>query len=122
MPPLRSRADGSLASSFTAVRLDGKVAVVTGGANGIGRACSRRFATEGADVLIADITDAAGAEVVAEVEALGRRAVYVHADATSQADNDAVMQTAVDQLGGLDVLVTSAGISMAGYVSGEQQT
>ena len=102
-------------------RLSGTVAVVTGGANGIGRACSRRFAAEGADVVIADVTDEAGAEVVAEVEALGRRAIYVHADATSQADNEQVMQTAVDQLGGLDVLVTSAGISMAGYVSGQQQ-
>ena len=103
-------------------RLEGKVAVVTGGANGIGRACSRRFAAEGADVVVADITDEAGADVVAEVEAQGRRAVYVHADATSQADNEAIMQAAVDGLGGLDILVTSAGISMAGYVSGAPHT
>ena len=72
-------------------RLDGKVAVVTGGANGIGRACCERFAEEGADVVVADVSDDAGAETVALVEKLGRRAVYVRCDATSAADNDAVM-------------------------------
>ena len=62
-------------------RLDGKVAVVTGGANGIGRACCERFAEEGADVVVADVSDDAGAETVALVEKLGRRAVYVRCDA-----------------------------------------
>jgi NAD(P)-dependent dehydrogenase (short-subunit alcohol dehydrogenase family) len=102
-------------------RLEGKVAVVTGGANGIGRACCERFAEEGADVVVADVADDAGAETVATVEAAGRRARYVHADAASPDDNDAVMQTAVDELGGLDVVVTAAGISHAGYRSGDLQ-
>jgi 3-oxoacyl-[acyl-carrier protein] reductase len=99
------------------MRLEGKVAVVTGGGNGIGRACCERFAEEGADVVVADVLDGPGREVVAAVEALGRRALFVHADAASPEDNEAAMQLAVDELGHLDVLVTSAGISGKGYVS-----
>jgi NAD(P)-dependent dehydrogenase (short-subunit alcohol dehydrogenase family) len=102
-------------------RLDGKVAVVTGGANGIGRACCERFAEEGADVVVADLLDDAAAETVAAVERHGRKALFVHADATSREDNAAVMQHAVDALGGLDVLVTAAGVSHAGYRSGDVQ-
>jgi NAD(P)-dependent dehydrogenase (short-subunit alcohol dehydrogenase family) len=95
------------------------VAVVTGGANGIGRACCERFAEEGADVVVADLLDDAAAETVAAVERHGRKALFVHADATSRDDNAAAMQTAVDALGGLDVLVTAAGVSHAGYRSGD---
>ena len=99
------------------MRLEGKVAVVTGGANGIGRACCERFAAEGADVVVADVREEAGKDVVAAVEAAGRRAVFVPFDATSPDDNEAVAQAAVDELGRLHVLVTSAGISSKGYVS-----
>jgi NAD(P)-dependent dehydrogenase (short-subunit alcohol dehydrogenase family) len=102
-------------------RLDGKVAVVTGGANGIGRACCERFAEEGADVVIADVSDDAGAETVGLVEKLGHRAVYVRCDATSAVDNDAVMARAVADLGGVDILVTAAGITHASYESGNMQ-
>ena len=101
-------------------RLSGKVAVVTGGGNGIGRACCLRFAEEGADVVVADLLEEPGKEVVALVEGLGQRAIFVPADAASPEDNETIMQRAVDELGGLDVLVTSAGISMSGYRSGEQ--
>ena len=98
-------------------RLDSKVAVVTGGGNGIGRACCERFAAEGADVVVADLLEASGREVVAAVEALGRRAVFHQLDATSPSDNEDAMQRAIDELGRLDVLVTSSGISSKGYVS-----
>ena len=98
-------------------RLDGKVAVVTGGGNGIGRACCRRFAAEGADIVVADVQEEAGKETVALVEEAGRRAVFVAADAASPEDNETVMQTAVDTFGGLHALVTSAGISGANYKS-----
>jgi NAD(P)-dependent dehydrogenase (short-subunit alcohol dehydrogenase family) len=91
--------------------------VVTGGGNGIGRACCERFAAEGADIVVADVMEGPGRDVVAAVEALGRSAVFVKADAASAADNEATMQTAVDRFGHLDVLVTSAGISSKGYVS-----
>jgi NAD(P)-dependent dehydrogenase (short-subunit alcohol dehydrogenase family) len=98
-------------------RLEGKVAVVTGGGNGIGRACCERFAEEGADVVVADLLEGPGAGTVAAVEGHGRKAVFVRADATSAADNEAVMQAAVDTFGALDIVVTAAGISHAGYRS-----
>ncbi|NUP33826.1 MAG: SDR family oxidoreductase [Streptomycetaceae bacterium] len=98
-------------------QLDGKVAVVTGGANGIGRACCERFADEGADIVVADILDEAGMDTIAAVEKRGRRAAYMHADASSPTDNETVMQHAVDMFGSLDVLVTAAGISTADYRS-----
>lgn len=102
-------------------RLESKVAVVTGGANGIGRACAELFAREGADVVVADVADDAGKEAVAAIEALGRRAWYVHCDATSEQDNESAMQLAVDELGALDVAVTAAGITHFGYRSGDLQ-
>jgi NAD(P)-dependent dehydrogenase (short-subunit alcohol dehydrogenase family) len=102
-------------------RLDGKVAVVTGGGNGIGRACCERFAEEGADVVVADLLEDAAAETATSVSALGRRAVPVAVDVTDPGQVDAAMQRAVDELGGLDVVVTAAGISHAGYRSGDTQ-
>jgi NAD(P)-dependent dehydrogenase (short-subunit alcohol dehydrogenase family) len=100
-------------------RLEGKVAVLTGGGNGLGRACAVRFAEEGADVVLGDIQDDALAVTVAMVEAVGRRAVAVHADAASVADNELLARAAVDTFGRLDVLVTAAGVSSANYVSGD---
>lgn len=102
-------------------RLDGKVAVVTGGGNGIGRACCERFAEEGADVVIADVLDEPGAETVAAVESQGRKAMFVHLDASSPADNEALVAQAVDTFGAIDVLVTAAGISHAAYRSGDRE-
>jgi NAD(P)-dependent dehydrogenase (short-subunit alcohol dehydrogenase family) len=107
----------TLRSTVPPMRLNGKVAVVTGGGNGIGRACCERFAAEGADIVVADVLEGPGKEVVAAVEAAGRRAVFVQADAASPEDNDATMQRALDGLGRIDVLVTSAGISGKGYRS-----
>lgn len=104
-------------TSMAAGRLEGKVAVITGGANGIGRACAERFADEGADVVIGDLMDGPGKDAVAAVEERGRRAVFQRLDAASAEDNEALMQRAVDELGRLDVVVTSAGISGKGYVS-----
>jgi NAD(P)-dependent dehydrogenase (short-subunit alcohol dehydrogenase family) len=98
-------------------RLTGRVAVVTGGANGIGRVCCERLAGEGANVVIADLADTGAA--VAAVEATGARAVPVKADAASEADNEALMALAVGEFGRLDILITAAGVSHAEYQSGE---
>jgi NAD(P)-dependent dehydrogenase (short-subunit alcohol dehydrogenase family) len=98
-------------------RLEGRVAVVTGGANGIGRACCVRFAEEGADVVIADLLDTS--ETLALVKEQGREALSVQLDAASQSDNKAMAQAAVERFGRIDVLVTAAGISHANYRSGD---
>ena len=87
-------------------RLEGKVAVVTGGCSGIGLATVRRFAEEGATVVVADLNDAAGEELAAEV-----RGLYVHTDVASKEDVDRLFRTAVDTYGRLDVAFNNAGIS-----------
>ncbi len=102
-------------------RLRGKVCVVTGAGNGIGRACALRFAEEGAAVVVADLLDDAGEAVTAEIVAAGGRATYAHLDAASAADNERVAETAALTYGTVDVLVTAAGISHAGYRSGDVQ-
>lgn len=88
--------------------LDNKVAVITGGAQGIGRATCERFVRDGASVVIADVADEAGAELA---EALGDKAVFVHTDVTDAGSAAAAMQAAVDHFGGLDVVVNNAGIT-----------
>jgi NAD(P)-dependent dehydrogenase (short-subunit alcohol dehydrogenase family) len=100
-------------------RLDGRVCVVTGGGNGIGRACAQRFAEEGGAVVVADLLDDNGEAVVDEISAAGGRATFVHLDAASAADNETVAATAASTYGGIDVLVTAAGISHAAYRSGD---
>jgi NAD(P)-dependent dehydrogenase (short-subunit alcohol dehydrogenase family) len=101
-------------------RLEGKVALVTGGGNGIGRACARRFAGEGAAVVVGDLLEDAARAVAAEIASDGGRAEAVRLDATSVADNEAAIGSAVSSFGPLDVLVTAAGISHKGYVSGDR--
>lgn len=101
-------------------RLEEKVALVTGAGNGIGRACAVRFAEEGASVVVADLLDDAAAETVALAEQVGGTAVGVHLDAAALEDNEAAVQTALERYGRLDVLVTAAGISHAGYRSGDR--
>ena len=98
-------------------RLDGRTAVVTGGANGIGRACCVRFAEEGANVVVADLLDSS--ETVALVKDCGREALSVQLDATSQESNEAMAQAATERFGRIDVLVTAAGILHANAVSGD---
>jgi NAD(P)-dependent dehydrogenase (short-subunit alcohol dehydrogenase family) len=89
-------------------RLDGKVAVITGGCSGIGLATVRRFVEEGASVVIGDIDDARGSEIVAE---LGHGTTYSHVDVTSPADVDALFRTAKDAYGSVDIAFNNAGIS-----------
>jgi NAD(P)-dependent dehydrogenase (short-subunit alcohol dehydrogenase family) len=92
--------------STPAGRLDGKVAVITGAASGIGRASAQRFAAEGAHVVVADLADDVGKALAEEIDGL-----YVHADVTSADDVRSMYAAAVDRFGGLDVLFNNAGIS-----------
>ena len=87
-------------------RLEGKVAVVTGGASGIGRETARRFAEEGARVCVVDLADEPGEEIASEMDGL-----YAHADVTSAEDVQRVYREAAGRFGGLDVLFNNAGIS-----------
>lgn len=87
-----------------------RVAVITGGARGLGRATALRLAEEGRDVVIADLLDDEGAAVVKEIEALGQVAYYLRTDVSDEAAVHALMQTAVTHLGRLDILVCCAGI------------
>jgi 3-oxoacyl-[acyl-carrier protein] reductase len=92
-------------------RLAGRRAVITGGAQGIGRAIAAGFAREDADVAVIDVQDqAAAAGVVADAEAAGRRGYYFRADVASEAEVTAAMTAAGEALGGIDVLVNNAGV------------
>ncbi|MEC7924229.1 MAG: SDR family oxidoreductase [Actinomycetota bacterium] len=100
-------------------RLDGKVTVITGAGNGIGRATALRFAEEGSAVVVADIQSERAEETAEMVIAVGGRAKSISVDVASGSDNDAMADMAIDEFGGLDCLVTAAGISHANYVSGD---
>lgn len=91
-------------------RMDGKVALISGGARGMGECEARLFAREGAAVVIGDILDEAGEATAASIAADGGRSRYVHLDVTQEADWQAAVAEAVSQFGSLDVLVNNAGI------------
>ncbi len=87
-------------------KLDGKVAVITGGASGIGAATAKLFVTEGAKVMLGDIQDEAGEELATS---LGEAVAYQHADVTQETDVKALMDGAVSRFGRLDILFNNAG-------------
>ncbi|MDR0359828.1 MAG: glucose 1-dehydrogenase [bacterium] len=93
------------------MRLEGKVAIVTGGAHGMGEAEARLFAREGARVVVADVLEPEGDAVVRAICDEGGAARFVRTDVTSDEDWDRLIASALDGFGGLDVLVNNAGIS-----------
>jgi NAD(P)-dependent dehydrogenase (short-subunit alcohol dehydrogenase family) len=95
--------------------LEGRVALVTGGGRGIGRAISVGLAEDGADVAVNYRKDRdAAEETVAAIEALGRRAIAVPGSVVSTEDDEAMVATVLDQLGPIDILVNNAGIASRG--------
>ncbi|MDW3206023.1 MAG: SDR family oxidoreductase [Alphaproteobacteria bacterium] len=88
------------------MRLKDKIAIVTGAASGFGEGIARRFAAEGAKVILADINDENGNRVAQDI---GGDAVYAHADVTSASDWQALVETAKDRFGRLDIVVNNAG-------------
>ena len=100
-------------------RMAGKVALVTGGGNGIGQATCLRFAEEGAAIVVADLQQDKAAATATMIEDGGGQAVSIAIDVSSVADNEAMAALAVETFGGLSALVTAAGVSHANYVSGD---
>jgi NAD(P)-dependent dehydrogenase (short-subunit alcohol dehydrogenase family) len=91
-------------------RLADKIAVITGGGSGIGRACALRFAAEGAKVSVADLDLAAAKETARRVAAGGAASLAVRVDTTDEAANDAMVAACVEAFGGVDILVAAAGV------------
>jgi len=92
------------------MRLANKVALITGGGSGIGRETALLFAAQGAAVLVADINNAAGTEVVGAIAAAGGQAAYAHADVSKAADCEAMVRAAEERFGKLNVIFNNAGI------------
>ena len=94
------------------MRLEGKVALISGGSRGQGAAEARLFAQEGAKVVFGDVLDEEGKQVEAEINESGGEATYVHLDVSQESDWIAAIDTAVTRYGKLDVLVNNAGITI----------
>ena len=93
------------------MRLEGKVAIITGAAGSMGAEEARLFAREGAKVVIADVFDDDGMQVEAEIAEAGGEATYMHADVTSEDNWERLISETVSQYGRLDILVNNAGVS-----------
>ena len=94
-----------------AARLTGRVAIITGGGQGIGRTTAVRFAQEGARVVVADVNDDEGEETVAAIEDRGGEAIFVRTNVAKMTDAKAMAKAAVEAFGGIDILVNNAGIT-----------
>jgi len=100
----------------TAIGLEGKVAVITGGSRGIGRAIAMRLSAEGAKVVICGRNLEAAEEVVAEIETAGATGMAVAADVSRESEAEALIQASITRFGRLDILVNNAGITKDGLL------
>jgi len=91
--------------------LEGNVALITGGAQGIGKVTALLLARKGADVAVSDINMEGASETAREIEELGRRALAVEGDVSNPADAESIIAKTVEQVGGIDILVNNAGIT-----------
>ena len=92
------------------MRLEGKIAAVTGGGSGMGKAISQAYAREGARVVVADLNLDAARGVADQISAGGGEAIPIQADVRNQAQAQAMVDAAVERFGGLDILVNNAGV------------
>ncbi len=99
------------------MQLQGKVAIITGAATGIGRATALLFAREGASVVVADINEDDAQRTVADIEDEGADARFVRADVSEAEDVQALMERAAEEMGGIDVIVNNAGAQRSGAVT-----
>jgi NAD(P)-dependent dehydrogenase (short-subunit alcohol dehydrogenase family) len=98
------------------MKLAGKVALISGGARGMGAHEARLFVAEGAKVVMGDVLDDLGRAVEEEINQAGDHAAYVHLDVTDEGSWRAAVETAVKRFGGLNILVNNAGVSATGRV------
>lgn len=103
-----------MAAAFEKAGLEGRVITVTGGAGGIGRAAALLCASRGARVVIADLDEARGREVVAEIEKANGKAAFIRTDVTSEDDVQAMVAFAVSSFGGLHGAFNNAGLMLGG--------
>ena len=94
------------------MRLEGKVALITGSGSGMGMVAAKLFAAEGSKVVLTDVVDDAGEKTRAEIEESGGQAIYVHADVSVEGDAEAMVTAAVERFGRLDVLYNNAGVML----------
>lgn len=92
-------------------RIENKVAVITGGADGLGRAAAMKFSAEGAIVVIWDMNEEKGRQTVAEIEAEGGKAFFARVNTASYAEVEAATKDAADKFGQIDILINNAGIT-----------
>ena len=97
------------------MRLDGRVAIISGASGGMGAEEARLFGREGARVVVADVLDDQGEAVARQIEDTGGEAIYVHTDVTSADSWGALVQTTLDKYGKVDILVNNAGISSGSH-------
>ncbi len=90
--------------------LQDKVAVITGGARGMGGAIARKYADEGCDLVIVDVLDDTAEKTVADIKAKGRKAIYVHCDVTSSKQVNEMVVKAIQEFGKIDILTNCAGV------------
>jgi NAD(P)-dependent dehydrogenase (short-subunit alcohol dehydrogenase family) len=95
---------------------ENRVAIVTGAAMGIGKACAEAFAKGGASVVIADINEEAGEKTASEITAAGGKVAFVHADVSVMADMERLAAETVRQFGSIDILVNNAALAQGGRV------
>jgi NAD(P)-dependent dehydrogenase (short-subunit alcohol dehydrogenase family) len=99
------------------MQLEGKVAVITGAATGIGKATALLFAREGASVVVADVIEDDAQRTVADIEDEGGGAWFMRTDVSEAEDMCALMELATEEMGGIDVIVNNAGVQRSGAVT-----